>query len=47
MRRPLPLRCRDGEIRRIYVALVAGFAPIPCWSPYAADERSVCLKLVL
>ena len=25
----------------------AGFTPIPCWGPYATDERSICLELEL
>lgn len=43
------VRLETGHEQRPAIRLyeAAGFAPIPCWGPYVADERSVCLELAL
>jgi GNAT superfamily N-acetyltransferase len=41
------LETGNAQLAAIGLYVDSGFEPIPCWGPYATDERSVCLELEL
>jgi GNAT superfamily N-acetyltransferase len=42
-------RLETGKLEPAALQLYAsaGYSPIPCWPPFAADEQSVCLEKLL
>lgn len=43
------IRLETGFAQQAAIRLYeqAGFTQIPCWGPYATDERSICLEIEL